>query len=134
MKKVKDLKIGDELYISNQYTKEIFTRNVWQIFQDKDYMYIIDEHKSLCFGKNDSTKLYSRENSNIYLNKNEIFNLQLLDLEKSIESSIKEKEGLTKKYNEDIESIDIYLNRKNKELLQMKNSNKNETKLSKNKN
>ena len=122
--KVCDLKVGDKLFIPNQYTDEINEREVWQIFQDKDYMYIIDEHKTLYFAKNDSTTLYSRETSNIYLNKNEVFDLRISNLEKRIEEQKESKKRIIQKYKDDIESVDFYIKRKTNELLQLKTATK----------
>lgn len=122
--KVCDLKVGDKLFIPNQYTDEINEREVWQIFQDNDYRYIIDGHKTLCFAKNDSTTLYSRETSNIYLNKNEVFDSRISNLEKRIKEQKESKKRIIQKYKDDIESVDFYIKRKTNELLQLKTATK----------
>ena len=54
-------------YKNIYYYKNNFYLQIKNTISEKDYLYIIDSHKILCFGKLEENTLYSREHSKIYL-------------------------------------------------------------------
>ena len=121
MKLVKDLKIGDNLYIKEPWKDNVLTHTVLSIYLEKDYLYVIDSHKILCFGKLEENTLYSREHSKIYLEDSFVNEDIIIEFKNRIESHKQTFEKIQKKYIEDVEDFTKLITRLEKEFEILKN-------------
>lgn len=121
MKLVKDLKIGDNLYIKEPWKDNVLTHTVLSIYLEKDYLYVIDSHKILCFGKLEENTLYSREHSKIYLEDSFVNEDMIIEFKNRIESHKQTFEKIQKKYIEDVEDFTKLITRLEKEFEILKN-------------
>ena len=121
MKLVKDLKIGDNLYIKEPWKDNVLTHTVLSIYLEKDYLYVIDSHKILCFGKLEENTLYSREHSKIYLEDSFVNEDIIIEFKNRIESHKQTFEKIQKKYIEDVEDFTKLIARLEKEFEILKN-------------
>ena len=121
MKLVKDLKIGDNLYIKEPWKDNVLIHTVLSTYSEKDYLYIIDSHKILCFGKLEENTLYSREHSKIYLEDSFVNEDMIIEFKNRIESHKQTFEKIQKKYIEDVEDFTKLIARLEKEFEILKN-------------
>ena len=121
MKLVKDLKIGDNLYIKEPWKDNVLTHTVLSIYLEKDYLYVIDSHKILCFGKLEENTLYSREHSKIYLEDSFVNEDMIIEFKNRIESHKQTFEKIQKRYIEDVEDFIKLIARLEKEFEILKN-------------
>ena len=121
MKLVKDIKVGDNLYIKEPWKDNVLTHTVLSIYSEKDYLYVIDSHKILCFGKLEENTLYSREHSKIYLEDSFVNEDIIIEFKNRIESHKQTFEKIQKKYIGDVEDFTKLIARLEKEFEILKN-------------
>ena len=121
MKLVKDLKVGDNLYIKEPWKDNVLIHTILSIYSEKDYLYVIDSHKILCFGKLEENTLYSREHSKIYLEDSFVNEDMIIQFKNRIESHKQTFEKIQKKYIEDVEDFTKLIARLEKEFETLKN-------------
>ena len=94
MKLVKDLKVGDNLYIKEPWKDNTLIHTILNIYIEDDYLYILDSHKILCYGKTESNTLYSREHSKIYLEDSFVNEEIINDFKSNFKTIIKKAKSL----------------------------------------
>lgn len=120
LKQIKDLKEGDNVYILESFGETIKARPIINIYEENNYFYFLLDNKILCYGKGTENTLYSERTYAIHVNKEEAIEKILSKVSNSIESAEKQVEKLQKEYETKLEDLEFYINRKNKELIVLK--------------